>query len=70
MNKSMLLRSLFVSLFLSVLVFQQNAFAYLDPGTGSYILQLALAFLFGALFTIKVFWNKIRMFLTQLFSKK
>lgn len=48
----------------------QNAFAYLDPGTGSYIFQLLIAGLLGALFAIKVFWIRIKTFFTGLFSKK
>jgi predicted permease len=34
--------------------------AYVDPGTGSYLLQLILAALFGMLFTLKVFWARIK----------
>jgi hypothetical protein len=36
-----------------------NAWAYLDPGTGSYVLQLIVAGLLGALFTVKTFWARI-----------
>ncbi len=35
------------------------ALAYIDPGTGSYVLQLIIAALVGASFTIKIFWKKI-----------
>lgn len=38
-----------------------NAYAYLDPGTGSYIFQLLIAFLCGAAFTIKIYWGKIKL---------
>jgi hypothetical protein len=48
----------------------RDAFAYLDPGTGSYIFQLLIAGLLGALFAIKVFWIRIKTFLAGLFSKK
>jgi hypothetical protein len=33
---------------------------YLDPGSGSFILQVLLATLLGAGFAIKVYWNKIK----------
>jgi hypothetical protein len=33
---------------------------YLDPGSGSFILQVLLASLLGAGFAIKVYWNKIK----------
>jgi hypothetical protein len=43
-----------------------EAFAYLDPGTGSMILQGVIAGVALAWFTIKVYWYKI----TSLFGKK
>jgi|YelNatPaOPRAMG01_1025707.scaffolds.fasta_scaffold00290_32 hypothetical protein len=33
--------------------------AYLDPGSGSFLLQLLLAAGLGALFAIKVYWKKL-----------
>ena len=52
------------------LVLAQDAYAYLDPGTGSYILQLVIATFLGAVFTIKIYWGKIKAFWANLFSKK
>lgn len=40
-------------------IMPQNAFAYMDPGTGSYIFQIVIAFILGGLFTVKQFWKKI-----------
>ena len=37
--------------------------AYLDPGTGSMVLQVLLASLLGCAMTIKLFWHKIKRFL-------
>ncbi|NIS80481.1 MAG: hypothetical protein GTO14_09825 [Anaerolineales bacterium] len=34
--------------------------AYLDPGSGSYLLQLLVAGLFGGLFVIRASWDKIK----------
>ena len=48
------------------LFFADNAFAYLDPGTGSVILQVIAAAVLGALFTIKSYWHRFKAF----FSKK
>lgn len=45
------------------LVSSGQLFAYLDPGTGSYIFQLAIAGIAGALLAIKVFWQKIKKFI-------
>jgi hypothetical protein len=36
--------------------------AYLDPGSGSYILQILLGALLGAAFIIRVYWRKIKSF--------
>ena len=51
------------------LAFPPFAYAYLDPGTGSYIFQLLIAGLVGLGFLVKVYWNRIKLFLTRLFSK-
>lgn len=40
----------------------QDADAYLDPGTGSYIFQVIVAALLGGLFMLKVFWARITGF--------
>lgn len=37
--------------------------AYLDPGTGSQLLQIALATLLAASFTLKLYWRRFRAFL-------
>jgi hypothetical protein len=45
--------------------------AYIDPGTGSFIIQLILGFLFGGLFAIKLFWGSIKgFFKKRLFTKR
>lgn len=51
------------------LVFTQDIYAYLDPGTGSYIFQILIAILAGALFGIKIYWLKIKSFIAYLCSK-
>lgn len=38
------------------------AFAYLDPGTGSIILQLLLGGVAGALMLLKLYWYRIKRF--------
>jgi len=47
-----------------------KALAYIDPGSGSYLLQLMMAAALGGAFAIKVFSGKIKIFLSNLFSKK
>jgi len=46
------------------------AAGYIDPGTGSYVLQIAIAALVGVAFSVKVFWRKIATFLRKTFRSK
>ena len=48
----------------------RNADAYLDPGTGSYFIQMAIAVFVGGLFALKLFWSKIKLYLKNMFIKK
>lgn len=50
--------------------FKQKAYAYLDPGTGSYFFQLLIAALIGGCFAVKLYWRRILGFLKNLFLKK
>ncbi|MFT4614551.1 MAG: hypothetical protein ACI9NT_001696 [Bacteroidia bacterium] len=52
------MRYFLVTLFL--FAFSQHAAAYLDPGTGSMILQGLIAGFAVAAFTIKSYWYRIR----------
>lgn len=45
------------------------SYAYLDPGTGSYIFQIILAIFVGASFTARVWWRKLKDTASRLFSK-
>lgn len=56
-------------LFTLILISPQTVYAYLDPGTGSYILQIILAVLVALAFTIKTYWIKVRTFLLNIFPK-
>lgn len=46
------------------------AIAYLDPGSGSFIIQLLAATLLGGLFVLKTSWKRITTFFRGLFSKE
>jgi len=39
--------------------------AYLDPGSGSVLIQLLIAGLLGAAFILKASWSKIKAFLSR-----
>ena len=40
-------------------------FAYLDPGSGSLILQVIIGAVAAFFFTIKAYWLKIKLFFTR-----
>jgi len=48
--------------FLYFLLIIMPLYAYIDPGTGSMLLQVLIAGIMGGLFFIKKKWKKIRSF--------
>ncbi|MFC1669840.1 hypothetical protein ACFL20_05555 [Spirochaetota bacterium] len=65
MNKSMV----FIYFILLTIFVPVSAFAYLDPATGSYIIQIVIAGILTSLFVIKHYWKKITSKLMSLFGK-
>ena len=57
-----------VALSLLLLIYVTPAFAYLDPGTGSIILQGVIASVAAVLAAGGVFWHRVRAFFSSLFS--
>ena len=53
---------IFVFIFVLALDLANPALAYLDPGTGSMILQLLLGGIAGALVVGKLYWQRVRDF--------
>jgi hypothetical protein len=51
---------LFLSNMISPLL--KNGHAYLDPGSGSFILQLLIAAILGGGFALKIYWKKLVAF--------
>ena len=43
--------------------------AYLDPGTGSIILQAVIGVAVGGLFAVGLFWSRVKSFFKNLFSR-
>jgi len=50
-----------------ILNLSPNAYAYIEPGTASYILQLIIGALIAGLIAVKVFWNGFKSFFAKLF---
>ena len=51
---------------LFLLVLPRQAYAYLDPGTGSYLFQLLIAGLLGGLFYFRSSFSKIKEYFRKL----
>jgi hypothetical protein len=43
---------------------------YLDPGSGSYLLQLLIAGALGALFALRLYWKRVRGFFSRLLGRR
>ena len=54
-----------VALFLAVV---RPAHAYIDAGSGSYILQMSMAGILALAFTIKLSWQRLKAFVGSMFS--
>lgn len=46
-----------------------NAYAYLDPGTGSFILQAIIGFLAAVSAGITYYWSRVKNFFLKIFKK-
>ena len=55
---------------LTLVIFPTKAFAYLDPGTGSIILQAILGFIAATIASISIYWEKFKSLISKLFGKK
>lgn len=63
------LRLLLAVAALGQLALPSTAHAYLDPGTGSFLLQMLIGIVLGGLFAIGVFWKKVVGFVKRAFRR-
>ena len=54
---------------LLLLALPSIAHAYLDPGTGSYVVQLLIGTVLGGLFALGVFWRRVVASFKRLFKR-
>lgn len=50
-------------------LFTPGIFAYIDPGTGSYLVQILIAALVSVSLGVKIFWKNIKSFFKKVISK-
>lgn len=51
------------------LIYTDTSYAYIDPGTGSYVFQIIIAFFIGALFAVKQYFHRIKLFIMNMFNR-
>jgi hypothetical protein len=68
-NRRLRFKCLFFIFYFLFCLFPKAAYAYIDLGTGSYILQILIATVLGVIVTLKTFWTKIKTFFISLFLK-
>ncbi|MBF8269450.1 MAG: hypothetical protein HW386_1159 [Gammaproteobacteria bacterium] len=61
--------ALLLAIILSGLCYSGSAYAYLDPGTGSFILQMLIAGIMGIILTAKLYWYRLIDFFKRHFGK-
>ena len=44
--------------------------AYLDPGSGSFLIQILIALFLGGAFAIRAFWGRIKAFFARLLGRE
>ena len=54
--------------FILMLFFHTNAYAYLDPGTGSIIIQAILGAIAAVMTTASFYWQKTKTLIAKFFS--
>ena len=53
-----------------LVVFSAPAHAYIDAGSGSYMLQMALAGVMALVFSAKMYWHKLKSYATGLYRSR
>lgn len=55
---------------IGLFVLPQSVHAYLDPGNGSYLLQMGIGMVLGLLVSLRVFWGEVRRLGQRLLNVK
>jgi hypothetical protein len=55
----------FISIILATHLITTNAYAYIDPGTGTIIIQAIVGAIAAGAVTIKIYWYKLKVFFTK-----
>ena len=64
------MNKVFLSCVIYILINPSLAYAYLDPGTGSIILQAIIGFIAAGVTAISLYWIKFKSFIKKIFGNK
>jgi len=64
------MNKILITLFIFIFFLNTKAFAYLDPGTGSIILQSILGAIAAGASYCAIYWQKIKNFFNKKIKKK
>ena len=56
-------------LLVSGVLMPRAAFAYLDPGTGSLLIQMIIGAIAGSLYMLKSYWHEAKSFVKNIFVR-
>ena len=59
-----------VSVMLALILIPTRSDAYIDPGTGSFVLQMLVAAVLGVVFALKMYWQRLKTFFSRLAKKR
>lgn len=60
-----------LSVFIVVsLIFPSSTYAYLDPGSGSYVFQMFIALFIGIIVAMKTYWRRLLSIVKKIILKK
>lgn len=63
--KKSTLTVLAIAVFLSISTFASPVYAYIDPATSSYVIQIVAGIVIAAGATVGIFWKKIKLFFKE-----
>ncbi len=63
--RTLRLRTLLYLTVIATLASPEDAWAYIDPGAGSYLFQLAIAGGLAGVYTLRRYWDAIKSWLTR-----
>ncbi len=63
-------KGIVIATFGLIMILSSPAYAYLDPGTGSMLIQAVIAIIAATSLFLSMFWKRVKAFLNRLFGKK